>query len=110
MKFVKQYLFLACIALLAVQTSCTDYDADGHKFDNVVYFDVSETNDVQSAIIKKTLDETDKNFSATLAYPSEQDVTLSIAVDPSLVATYNAVSIRRGRCSMPNIIPFRMSM
>ncbi len=90
MKSVKQYLFLACIALLAVQTSCTDYDADGHKFDNVVYFDVSETNDVQSAIIKKTLDETDKNFSATLAYPSEQDVTLTIAVDPSLVATYNA--------------------
>ena len=45
---------------------------------------------MQTATIKNTLDELDRTFSATLAYPSGGDVTVSIAVDPSLVDTYNA--------------------
>mgnify|MGYP000107973252 CR=1 FL=1 len=56
----------------------------------MVYLDVAETTDVQTATIKNTLDELDRTFSATLAYPSGGDVTVSIAVDPSLVDTYNA--------------------
>lgn len=87
MKIISKYLWLFTVVAV---TSCQSYDADDHKFGNVVYFDVAETSDVQTATIKNTLDELDRKFSATLAYPSEQDVTLSIAVDPSLVASYNA--------------------
>lgn len=90
MKIMKQYPILACLAILAVQTACTNYDADDHKFGNVVYFDIAETTDVQTTTIKNTLDELDRTFSATLAYPSEQDVTVSVSVDPGLVARYNA--------------------
>ena len=90
MKTLKHMLLLACMAMLAVQTACTDYSADDHKFGNVVYLDVAETSDVQAATIKNTLDAYDRTFTATLAYPSDRDVTLSVAVDPSLVERYNA--------------------
>lgn len=90
MKTRKNMLLLACIGMVAVQTACTDYSADDHKFGNVVYLDVAETSEVQAATIKNTLDVFDRTFAATLAYPSEQDVTLSVVVDPSLVERYNA--------------------
>ena len=89
MKTRKNMLLLACIGMVAVQTACTNYDADDHKFGNVVYLDVAETSEVQAATIKNTLDVFDRTFAATLAYPSDQDVTLSVAVDPSLVERYN---------------------
>ncbi len=44
---------------------------------------------MQAATIKNTLDVFDRTFAATLAYPSDQDVTLSVTVDPSLVERYN---------------------
>ena len=90
MKTRKNMLLLACIGMVAVQTACTNYDADDHKFGNVVYLDVAETSEVQAATIKNTLDVFDRTFAATLAYPSDQDVTLSVAVEPSLVERYNA--------------------
>ena len=90
MKTRKNMLLLACIGMVAVQTACTNYDADDHKFGNVVYLDVAETSEVQAATIKNTLDVFDRTFAATLAYPSDQDVTLSVTVDPSLVERYNA--------------------
>ena len=90
MKTRKNMLLLACIGMVAVQTACTNYDADDYKFGNVVYLDVAETSEVQAATIKNTLDVFDRTFAATLAYPSDQDVTLSVTVDPSLVERYNA--------------------
>lgn len=89
MKTAKKYILFAAAALL-VLSACTSYDADVKKFGNVVYLDAAKTTDVHSAIIKKTLDETERVFSATLAYPSAEDVTISVSVDPSLAATYNA--------------------
>ncbi len=90
MKTLKHILLLACLAMLAAQTACTDYSADDHKFGNVVYLDVAETSEVQAATIKNTLDVFDRTFAATLAYPSDRDETLSVTVDPSLVERYNA--------------------
>ena len=90
MKTLKHILLLACLAMLAAQTACTDYSADDHKFGNVVYLDVAETSEVQAATIKNTLDVFDRTFAATLAYPSDRDETLSVTVDPSLVDRYNA--------------------
>lgn len=87
MRRINKYLWLIASAAFC---SCQSYNADDHKFGNVVYLDVAETTDVQTATIKNTLDELDRTFSATLAYPSGGDVTVSIAVDPSLVDTYNA--------------------
>lgn len=89
MKTANKYLLCAVAGLFAL-SACTSYDADDHKFGNKVYLDVAKTTDVQSAIIKKTLDEADRTFTPTLAYPSSEDVTVSLAVDPSLVARYNA--------------------
>lgn len=89
MKTATIYLFFAA-AILTVLNACTSsYDADEKKFGNVVYLSAAETTDVQPATVKNTLDNMDRSFFATLAYPSEADVTVSVAVDPSLVATYN---------------------
>lgn len=84
-----RYLLLAATAILALSACKDEYDADDKKFGNVVYLDVAGTSDVQPAILKNTIDETERSFSATLAYPSTEDVTVSIAADPSLIATYN---------------------
>lgn len=84
-----KYIILAATAILALN-ACKQYDADDKKFGNVVYLDVAATSDVQSAILKNTINEAERSFSATLAYPAPEDVTVSIAVDPSLAADYNA--------------------
>ena len=89
MKTANKYLSFALAGLCAL-SACTSYDADDRKFGNKVYLDVAKMTDVQSAIIKKTLDETYRPFAATLAYPASEDVTVSVAVDPALVAAYNA--------------------
>lgn len=89
MKTINKQLLFAVTALLAL-SACTSYDADDKKFGNVVYLDVAKTTDVQSAVIKKTLGQTDRSFSPTLAYPSSTEVEVSIAADPALVASYNA--------------------
>ena len=83
MRRINKYLWLIASAAFC---SCQSYDADDHKFGNVVYLDVAETTDVQTATIKNTLDELDRTFSATLAYPSGGDVTVSIAVEPVHIA------------------------
>ena len=44
---MKRYL-ITLFVLLGALTACERYDADDHKFDNVVYLDVSQTSPVQS--------------------------------------------------------------
>lgn len=89
MKTVNKHILLAA-ALLTAFASCTSYDADDKKFDNVAYLDVSQTSSVQPATIKKTVGEAARSISVLLAYPSSEDVTVSVAADPSLAARYNA--------------------
>ena len=64
MRRLKKYLWLSASAAFC---ACQSYNADDHKFGNVVYLDVAETTDVQTATIKNTLDELDRTFSASLA-------------------------------------------
>lgn len=85
---MKRYL-ITLFALLAVLTSCERFDADDHKFDNVVYLDVSQTSPVQLATFSNNRTTYDCTFTATLTYPAGQDVTVSLEIDPSLVADYN---------------------
>ena len=86
---MKRYL-ITLFALLAALTACERYDADDHKFDNVVYLNVSQTSPVQLATFSNNRATYDCTFQASLTYPADGDVQVSLAVDPSLVADYNA--------------------
>lgn len=76
--------------LLGALTACERYDADDYKFDNVVYLDVSQTSPVQLATFSNNRATYDCTLQAALAYPTDGDVQVSLEVDPSLVADYNA--------------------
>ena len=86
---MKRYL-ITLFALLAALTACERFDADDHKFGNVVYLNVSQTNPVQLATFSNNRATYDCTLQAALTYPAGQDVQVSFAVDPSLVGTYNA--------------------
>ena len=81
---------ITLFVLLGALTACERYDADDHKFGNVVYLDVSQTSPVQLATFSNNRATYDCTLQAALAYPAGQDVQVSLEVDPSLVADYNA--------------------
>lgn len=81
---------LPIVALTVGFAACDNFDADDHKFDNVVYLDVSKTGEVQPTTFNNNAQTVEKTLQATLAYPEEETVSVSIAVEPSLVAAYNA--------------------
>ena len=86
---MKRYL-ITLFALLAALTACERFDADDRKFDNAVYLNVSQTDPVQLATFSNNRATYDCTLQAALAYPADGDVQVSLAVDPSLVADYNA--------------------
>ena len=86
---MKRYL-ITFFVLLGALTACERYDADDHKFGNVVYLNVSQTSPVQLATFSNNRETYDCTLQAALTYPAGQDVTVSLEVDPSLVAAYNA--------------------
>lgn len=81
---------ITLFVLLGALTACERYDADDHKFGNVVYLNVSQTSPVQLATFSNNRPTYDCTLQAALTYPAAQDVRVSLAVDPSLVAAYNA--------------------
>ena len=81
---------ITLFVLLGALTACERYDADDHKFGNVVYLNVSQTSPVQLATFSNNRQTYDCTLQAALTYPAAQDVRVSLAVDPSLVAAYNA--------------------
>lgn len=85
---MKRYL-ITFFVLLGALTACERYDADDHKFGNVVYLNVSQTSPVQLATFSNNRATYDCTLQAALTYPAAQDVQVSLAVDPSLVADYN---------------------
>lgn len=86
---MKRYL-ITLFVLLAALTGCERFDADDHKFGNVVYLNVSQTSPVQLATFSNNRATYDCTLQAALTYPAGQDVQVSLEVDPSLVADYNA--------------------
>ena len=86
---MKRYI-ITLFVLLGALTACERYDADDHKFGNVVYLNVSQTSPVQLATFSNNRETYDCTLQAALTYPAAQDVRVSLAVDPSLVAAYNA--------------------
>ncbi len=85
---MKRYI-ITLLALLVAFTACERFDADDRKFDNVVYLSVSQMSPVQLATFSNNRPTYDCSFQISLTYPSDGDVTVSLAVDPSLVADYN---------------------
>ena len=81
---------ITLFVLLGALTACERYDADDHKFGNVVYLNVSQTSPVQLATFSNNRATYDCTLQAALTYPAGQDVRVSLEVDPSLVAAYNA--------------------
>ena len=98
--------YLLAAALLAVAfTGCKNDEYDNKSpFDNVVYLNVSENSDTQVTTFKKTLPDLPKTFSVVLSYPASQAASKSIRrwSKPTMPGT-----IRRGRCSMRNIMNYR---
>lgn len=83
---MKKFLILAVIVLLA---SCNRFEVQDHTFDNSVYLDVSATDPVQPATFSNNIASLSKEVVVTLAYPAEEDVTATVAIDESLVDSYN---------------------
>lgn len=86
---MKKYLITLGVSLAAL-AACDNYDADKPKFDNSAYLDVCATSEVQPATFSNNRPTYDRSLQVTLAYPERADVTVALAVDPSLVDAYNA--------------------
>lgn len=82
--------FVAFVAAVAAFVACDRFDQNDTKFDNVVFLDVSSTSEVQLTTFNNVTPVLEKSLQATLAFPVGSDTEVSLAVDPSLVATYNA--------------------
>lgn len=85
---MKKTILLSIIVILGA-LSCNRFEMQDHTFDNSVYLDVSATDQVQLTTFGKNLSTLEKDVVVTLAYPAEEEVTATVAVDESLVATYN---------------------
>ena len=85
----KNFAAFAAVLAGALAVSCNRTDESQRQFSNAVYLDVAAYHQAQNATFKKTLVEMDKEVVVTLAYPSEEDVDVSLAVEPSLTASYN---------------------
>ena len=85
MKRILTYIILSA----SLTVSCNRYDADGYKFDNSIYLDVSSKTPVQAATFGNRLTEFTRELSVNMAYPAENDITAMVSVDESLVSEYN---------------------
>lgn len=90
MKGYRAYLITAVILMLTALTACDSYDEGKREFGNAVYLDVAKNSEVQTMIFKKSLSEIERPLHVEMAYPASEDVTVTVAADPSLVNTYNA--------------------
>lgn len=85
-------LYLISITLLAsTLVSCSD---DTETFDNQIYVNASVK--TSTVLLKNTVPSTEGQFQIAMAKPENQDVTISLKVDPALVSTYNAAYYDNG--------------
>lgn len=83
MKFTKLYTLLLALLTLTVG-SCTD---SMENFDNHLYVDASVK--TSTVLLKSTLPTVEATFHLAMAKPEAETVSMQLAVDPSLVSTYN---------------------
>lgn len=82
---------LAATALLMAATACDNEDySEKSPFDNSAYLDIAASKSSEIFTFNRKVTEQTKTFTVKLAYPAQQDVHATLAVDPALAATYNA--------------------
>ena len=74
MKLIHKYLILG-VAAAGAFTACDNYDADDHKFDNVVYLDVSKTDEVQPATFSNNTPTVEKPATVRTGKCSTRSIT-----------------------------------
>lgn len=77
------------IMLLTAAVACRVDDEASYKFDNSVYLDVSAMKNRHTTNFSNNVPSLTREITVTLAYPSETDITATVAVDPSLVDEFN---------------------
>ena len=85
------FICLAAAATLALLAACgeRDYTKDS-PFDNVVYIDAARVKELNQFTFNNVTETGSRTLAATLAFPAEQDVSVSIGADPSLVSLYSS--------------------
>ena len=80
---------LTIITLLTAAVACRVNDEASYKFDNSVYLDVSAMKNRHTTNFSNNVPSLTREITVTLAYPSETDITATVAVDPALVDEFN---------------------
>lgn len=87
MKLGKIWFAAALVMLLA---ACEKNYEKTYPFDNAAYIDLAKVTSSNNVTFKKTIEKLDRKMSAVLICPAEAPVTVTFAVEPSLVDVYNA--------------------
>ncbi|MGM9763753.1 MAG: DUF1735 and LamG domain-containing protein [Candidatus Cryptobacteroides sp.] len=87
---MNKYIKYVLCALLPLVYGCAKSPVAGPTFDNVVYIDVSSTSEEQITTIGNAVPSLSKQLAPVMAYPEDRDVHVTLDVDPSMVAVYNA--------------------
>ena len=79
------------LATLLSAVSCDNKDYNNASpFDNVVYIDAAELQDVSNFTFNRTIADGKKEISAVLAFPTDADINVNFKAEPSLADIYNA--------------------
>lgn len=81
-------LFVVAAAFIVAGCDNTDY-SNRSPFDNSAYLNVAEVKSAEGFTFNRLVTKQDKKFNVKLSYPSGDDVTVSLKIDPALAAIYN---------------------
>lgn len=82
---------LAAALMLSAASACDNEDyTEKSPFDNSAYLDIAAAKTSETFTFNRKVTAQTKPFAVKLAYPASVPVTAKLAVDPSLVAAYNA--------------------
>lgn len=81
---LKNLYFVSIALLTGALASCSD---EVENFDNQLYINGSVK--TSTILLKSTVPTTEGQFQISMARPESQDITVTVKVEPSLVASYN---------------------
>ena len=85
------FIFVLPLVLAAGLAGCDNQDyTEKSPFDNSVYLDAAAETEAVTMSFNKTVRHSSQELSAVLAYPAENEVTITLAVDASKADSYNA--------------------
>lgn len=84
MKHIRFFLISAVLSVTAIITGCQE---DTEAFNNKIYHESNIK--VSTILLKGTIDQVNKNISASIAKPENKEIVITYKAEPSLVDTYN---------------------